>query len=391
VAIRVQHSVSFIDGAARGGLRRLAGAWALALRRRGTATPAVLAVIAAGSLLASCALPPTNSRKSGSKEYFSEKEYGVEASPRLVAFGELVPKGGGSYLVGKPYKVRGKTYRPRENPDYTAVGLASWYGGAFHGRKTANGEIYDMSDLTAAHPTLPLPSYARVTNLANDRSVIVRINDRGPFKKGRIIDVSSTVAEMLDFKRAGTAKVKVEYVGKARMDGLDKQMLVSSYRGPNDFGHDTLYASKVTRTPEKVVVASLTPRKQPKGRTELVDRSIDLFGEDPLGPLILRTGFETSYAPTNHFSGAQFAAAEVAEEGDRAMLVQIGTFGDRANAERIGERFAAFGRVVTQESLAADRTLYSVRVVIDKARVRPETVITAAHAAGLGDAFVVSQ
>jgi len=361
-------------------------------------------------MLASCALPPRNSGKSASNEYFSEKEYGVSASPRLVAFGDLIPDGGGRYLVGKPYKVKGRVYRPRENPDYSAVGLASWYGGAFHGRKTANGEIYDMSDLTAAHPTLPLPSYARVTNLANNRSVVVRINDRGPFKKGRIIDVSATVADMLDFKRAGTAKVKVEYVGKARMDGRDKQMLVSSYKGPNDFGHDTLFASNVTRTPEKVVVASLTP---PKARTKKgIDRSIDLFGaqrldappvvapaflpasfggEDPLGPLILRTGFETSYAPTDHFSGAQEAAAEMAAEGDRAAIVQIGTFGDQTNAERIGESFAAYGRVVTQEKQAADRTLYSVRVVVDKAKVRPEAVIGAANAAGLADAFVVSR
>jgi rare lipoprotein A len=374
---------------------------------------AALAVIAAGSLLASCALPPTNSGKSsGGKEYFSEKEYGVSASPRLVAFGKDVPKGGGRYLVGQPYKVKGKVYRPRENPDYASVGLASWYGGAFHGRKTANGEVYDMGELTAAHPTLPLPSYARVTNLANNRSVVVRINDRGPFKKGRIIDVSATVAEMLDFKRVGTAKVKVEYVGKARMDGLDRQMLVSSYKGPNDFGHDTLFASNVTRTPERIVVASLTPPKPPKLRSNRVDRSIDLFGaqrldappvvapaflptsfggDDPLGPLILRTGFETSYAPTNRFSGAQAAAAEVAVAGDRAAIVQIGTFGERANAERIGEHFAAYGRVVTQEKQAAERTLYSVRVVVDKARVRPEAVIGAANAAGLADAFVVSR
>jgi hypothetical protein len=167
----------------------------------------------------------------------------------------------------------------------------------------------------------------------------------------------------------------------------------------------------VTRTPDKIVVASLTPPKSRKVRTG-IDRSIDLFGaqrldaapvvapaflpasfdgEDPLGPLILRTGFETSYAPTDRFSGAQAAVAEVAAAGDRAAIIQIGTFGERANAKRIGERFAAYGRVVTQKSLSADRTLYSVRVVVDKARVRPEAVIGAANAAGLADAFVVSR
>ena len=368
-----------------------------------------LAVIVAGSMLASCALAPTPSGKSArSKEYFSEKEYGVSASPRLVAQGDFVPKGGGKYLVGKPYKVRGRTYKPRENPDYSAVGLASWYGGAFHGRKTANGELYDMGELTAAHPTLPLPSYARVTNLANNRSVVVRINDRGPFKKGRIIDVSATVAEMLDFKRAGTAKVKVEYVGKARMDGLDRQMLVSSYKGPNDFGHDTLFASNVTPTPDKVVVASWTPPRRSKDRK---DRSIDLFGaqrldaapvvapaflpatygDDPLGPLILRAGFADSYAPANHFSGAQLAAANLADAEARAAIIQIGTYSDKANAERVAAQFAIFGRIVTRDAASADRTLYSVRVVVDKSKVTPESVLAAANAAGIADAYVVSR
>ena len=144
-----------------------------------------LAVGAAGLLLASCS---GGSRTTG--EHFSSKEYGVPGSPRVVAYGQKVPKGGGRYMVGKPYRVAGKTYVPRDNPDYSAVGLASWYGRTFHGRKTANGEVYDMDGLSGAHPTLPLPSYARVTNLKNGRSIVVRVNDRGPYKRGRIIDVS---------------------------------------------------------------------------------------------------------------------------------------------------------------------------------------------------------
>ena len=135
--------------------------------------------------------------------------------------------------MGEPYRVAGKTYIPQDNPvGYTATGSASWYGNNFHGRKTANGEVYDMHDLSAAHPTLPLPSYVRVTNLANGRSVMVRVNDRGPFTHNRVIDVSSQAASMLDFKRAGTAKVQVEYIGRARLDGKDDDMLMASYRGP---------------------------------------------------------------------------------------------------------------------------------------------------------------
>ena len=144
----------------------------------------------------------------------------------------VVPKGGGHYMVGKPYRVAGRTYIPRDNPRYSKVGLASWYGSAFHGRLTANGEVYDVNGLTAAHPTLPLPSYVRVTNLENGRSLVVRVNDRGPFAHNRLIDVSSRVADMLGFKQQGTAKVRVDYVGPARMDGRDERMLLASYRGP---------------------------------------------------------------------------------------------------------------------------------------------------------------
>ena len=118
----------------------------------------------------------------------------------------------GIYKVGKPYSVLGRTYYPKEQPDYKEVGMASWYGSDFHNKKTANGETYNMNDYTAAHRTLPLPSMVRVTNLENGKSVKVRVNDRGPFAKGRIIDVSKKVAQKLDFHHQGTTKVRVEFL-----------------------------------------------------------------------------------------------------------------------------------------------------------------------------------
>jgi rare lipoprotein A len=148
----------------------------------------------------------------------------------VVADGQPVPRGGGQYLVGHPYSVAGHRYYPAENPSYSAVGLASWYGAAFHGRRTANGEVYDMASLSAAHPTMPLPSYARVTNLGNGYSVVVRVNDRGPYHGGRVMDVSSRVAEILDMKAMGTARVKVEYVGPAPIEGSDDSFLLASLR-----------------------------------------------------------------------------------------------------------------------------------------------------------------
>lgn len=189
----------------------------------------LLFAAASASLLVLAGCSGGGSNVAGAKV---DKKYGVAASPRVVKTGKSIPKGGGRYMVGKPYKIAGKTYRPREDPDYKNVGLASWYGDAFHGRLTANGEVYDMHRLTAAHTTMPLPSYARVTNVKNGRSVIVRVNDRGPFHGNRVIDLSKRTAELLDFKTAGIAKVKVEYVGKARLDGRDDDFLVASYRGP---------------------------------------------------------------------------------------------------------------------------------------------------------------
>ncbi len=160
---------------------------------------------------------------------FTSKTYGVAASPRVTT-AKVVRKGGGRHHVGKPYKIKGKWYKPREEPGYDRKGLASWYGPNFHGRLTANGEVYDQFALSGAHPTFPLPSYARVTNQKNGHSVIVRINDRGPFHSGRIVDVSGKAAGLLDFKRDGTAPVRVEYLGQAPLHGQDAQYLEASYR-----------------------------------------------------------------------------------------------------------------------------------------------------------------
>ncbi|MGD0025500.1 MAG: septal ring lytic transglycosylase RlpA family protein, partial [Xanthobacteraceae bacterium] len=129
-----------------------------------------------------------------------------------------------------PYVVGGQVYVPEDNPHYQAVGLASWYGDDFHGRYTANGEIFDLNGVSAAHPTLPLPSYARVTNLANGHSLIVRVNDRGPYAGKRIIDVSVKAAHLLGFYNRGTTMVRVEYVGRAPMEGSDDRILEATLR-----------------------------------------------------------------------------------------------------------------------------------------------------------------
>ncbi len=161
-----------------------------------------------------------------------DPRYGVSSSPRVVEPGQPVPKGGGVHKVGKPYVVAGKTYVPEDDINYRAEGIASWYGDDFHGRYTANREIFDKNSISAAHPTLPLPSYVRVTNLKNSRSIVVRVNDRGPYAHNRLIDLSYRTATLLGFHGHGVAKVRVEYIGLAPIAGSDDRKLEATLRDP---------------------------------------------------------------------------------------------------------------------------------------------------------------
>ncbi len=229
----------------------------------------VACVVAAGLLASGCA---QNSKKyAEAGNLFPTSKYGP-ASKRVIAEGEDVPKGGGQNLVGKPYTIAGHTYYPAERPNYSAVGMASWYGADFHGRKTANGEIFDKASVTAAHPTMPLPSYARVTNLRNGASIVVRVNDRGPYHGGRVMDVSEKVAGALDFKGQGTAKVKVEYLARAGLGGSDDNKLLASLRtdgSPATLDGLPTQPIMVAANPEPAQrVASLAQQAQPEQAVE---------------------------------------------------------------------------------------------------------------------------
>jgi len=195
-----------------------------------------------------------------------DPRYGVAASPRVVEPGQPVPKGGGAYRVGQAYMIGGRMYVPQEDPNYRAEGIASWYGTDFHGRLTANGEVYDMHGISAAHPTLPMPCYVRVTNLANQRSLIVRVNDRGPYAGNREIDLSGKSAELLGFRGNGLARVRVEYVGRAPLEGSDDRILFA-----------TLRQGTPAPAPSTVMVASAKPFVP-----NLADRSPVLRGTVPV-------------------------------------------------------------------------------------------------------------
>ncbi len=217
--------------------------------------------------------------------------------------GVHIPGDGGGPIsdqrVGAPYQVAGIWYYPQADENYDAVGLASWYGPKFHGKRTASGEIFNMNKLTAAHPTLPLPSRVRVTNLANGRSLIVRVNDRGPFARGRIIDLSRRAAQLLGFEKQGTTRVRVQLV---RNDGS-----IADSGG-----------------------RSTTPRRLARG-------------EIPLGPLYVQVGSFSEYRNAKRLRRALkgFGKVHIEEAragGSRVWRVRLGPFGDLAAAERMLDR-----------------------------------------------------
>ena len=177
--------------------------------------------VALTALAAGCS--SGNGDRSNDRSDTFDPKWGVSSSPRLASEMGPIPKGGGAYKVGDPYQVAGTWYYPRHEPGYDMAGVASWYGPGFHARKTSNGEVFDMNALTAAHKTLPLPSYAYVTNLNNGRTILVRINDRGPYVNDRLIDLSKASADALGYGGKGLVEVRVRYAGEAPINGNDNR------------------------------------------------------------------------------------------------------------------------------------------------------------------------
>jgi len=229
-----------------------------------------------------------------------DPRYGVSTSARVVEYGQPVPKGGGVYKLGPAYTVAGRTYVPEEDVHYRAEGVASWYGADFHGRLTANGEIYDMDGISAAHPTLPMPCYVRVTNLANQKSLVVRVNDRGPYAANREIDVSGKAAELLGFRGHGLARVRVEYVGRAPIEGSDDRVLEATLRqgGPAPAPPGVMVASAgpfIPRPPSAIPMQGEIPLPE--------DRPFNL-GEGAASEVHLPSNLRTAANPAGSYGAA---------------------------------------------------------------------------------------
>ena len=400
-------------------------------RLRRASTVAIMAISAA--FLAACTSSSPKvavQEKKRSKEYFSEAAYGVKASPRVTNKRSRLQRGGGRDQVGKPYKVRGKWYYPKEDKNYSKVGSASWYGDAFHGRLTANGEIYDMTHLTAAHPTMPLPSYARVTNTKNGSSIIVRVNDRGPYASGRIIDLSKRAAELLDYTHHGTAKVKVEYVGRAPLHGHDDQYLMASYRpgnqapDPSDGMPTGVMIAMNGPTPSAAVgqTAAAFPGTLTDAPTAVAavrtigagDLQLPAFG--PIAPERPFDGFDApetqvafatmSYADERVSNAARALAAlegmtatDIAASWKRqnpaaalqpagTSYVAAGSFASESEARAVIDALSGHGRTVMEKSEADGVVWYTVSVYPDGRR-DIDGLLETAWANGAPDAMTI--
>lgn len=289
--------------------------------------------------------------------------------------------------VGSPYQIDGTWYIPAHEPDYDEIGTASWYGADFHGRTTASGEIFDMTVATGAHPTLPIPSLVEVTNLDNGNSIIVRINDRGPFRDGRLIDLSARGAELLGFRDQGTARVRVRYVGQAPREPLVTAQTLAPRPGTQR-GPATQPAPRPTRPPlmaEATVppgippgippgvppgpTSSPAPRSQtPTGPTRQPGSITQVSNPSPRP----RGEAQPTGAPGNRNAGN---AAVAIPPGSGPMFLQVGAFASRANAERAGRAAGAIGavRIVEpQPGATGAAALYRVLVgpYTDPARAR---------------------
>jgi rare lipoprotein A len=261
-------------------------------------------------------------------------------SPYFKGTGPM-PKGGGRYHVGKPYQVAGRWFTPKEQPGYDKTGTASWYGEAFHRRKTSNGEWFNMNDLTAAHATLPIPSYAKVTNLENGKQIIVRINDRGPFVDTRIMDLSKRSASALGFINQGMAKVRVQWIGKAPI---------------NDSGNHLMAMNQALGQGESV-----------NGLREVAD---------------LRSG---DVAPVN--ANASRHPNLVAARG---YEIQVASFRNQANAMTAMSMVASIADARLDQDDSEDGPIYRTTIGPIANEAQAAQILEKIHAAGFEDARMVA-
>jgi rare lipoprotein A len=276
--------------------------------------------------------------------------------------GESVPPGGGKgiYKVGTPYQIDGTWYYPAEDWNYDETGIASWYGEQFHGKYTANGEVFDLNQVTAAHRTLPMPTVVRVTNLENGRSIAVRVNDRGPYARGRILDLSRRAAQLLGFEGQGTAKVRVQIM-------VPESIQVASLAGRRGIEPALAAASPPQAAPVQSVAAQ--PLPPPPGVSVAANKPVPL----PPAPRPPQPNQVIAEAPLPE-------TVQVVPVKPTGIYIQAGAFASIDRATQLKARLQKFGPVNVTSARVSGMNMYRVRVgplaSVDQADALLNQVIT---------------
>ena len=298
---------------------------------------------------------------------FSHTVKAIDAAPKPVQAAkpaEQPPKVQGGYKIGKPYQIENVWYYPAEDYDYDETGIASWYGTEFHGRPTANGEVFDMNDISAAHRTLPMPSLVRVTNLDNGRSMLVRVNDRGPFARGRIIDLSRRAAQLLGMDRTGTAKVRVQILAD------DSRQLAAIARNRTPGQQDMKVAAA---PPGNVTVEELPPAGVPAA-------NVPATAARPA-----RDTIEVASLAEPQFS-QEVATVPVRPAN---IFVQAGAFSNPTNAQRLSTALSNIAPAKVERANVGKTVFYRVRVGPAASVEEADRILERVTAAGYPEARMI--
>ncbi|HYM01376.1 MAG TPA: septal ring lytic transglycosylase RlpA family protein [Stellaceae bacterium] len=282
-----------------------------------------MSLIALLAMVAGCAAPP----------------------PKATTTGPTSESGRGQYKIGQPYQIGGTWYYPAEDFNYDESGIASWYGEDFHGKFTANGEVFDLNGLTAAHRTLPMPSVVEITNLDNGRRLAVRVNDRGPFARGRIIDVSRRAAQLLGFEGNGTAKVRVKIL-------VPETIQVASIARRNGTD-DKVPADAIQAAPRAPVVAEALP-PPPGVRVASAQAQQILPARTPAAAPPARAVIEPPPPLPEKVAVVPVKATQI--------YIQAGAFARADNAIKVKSRLDGLGSVKVTGTRVNGVDLYRVRL-----------------------------
>lgn len=277
--------------------------------------------------------------------------------------------GAGSYKVGKPYQIKGIWYYPKEDYSYDETGIASWYGDDFHMKRTANGEIFNKDELTAAHATLPMPSLARVTNLENGRSLVVRINDRGPFSGARIIDTTQRVAQLLGFEKQGTCKMRVQVLADESKAIADAMRRYGS-PAPESGGASSIESVAYTAASPAQTQPSQRIYQEPGPSQDSVQTFDEPSGQTASAAMSGRSGVGTSMSGASVQRQPLTVAnvqpvpevRQLVVTGQQQIYIQAGAFTNRNNAERMERKLRAVGQVRVADADVRGVRYYRVRV-----------------------------